>query len=119
MILAHPSGPMFFEVSENPAYLAGGLIALGEGSARVCVAANAHGGPFCAVPEGQDGVKAYRGTVSLARLFHEALVGRSVGRALRVEFVSHPVVLGYKLFIRTKQTIPAQAQREPARAQAP
>lgn len=40
---------MFFEVSENPAHLAGGLIASGEGSARVSVAANARGGPFYAL----------------------------------------------------------------------
>ena len=59
----------------------------------------AHGGPYYAVPEGQDGVKAYRGTVSLARLFHEALVILPVARVLRVEFVGRAVFLQSLLWV--------------------
>jgi len=51
------------------------------------------GGPFCAVPKRHKSVKAYRGTVLLARLFREALVGLSVVRVLRVEFVGRAVFL--------------------------
>jgi hypothetical protein len=44
LILADSSEPMFFGVSENAASLAGRLTALGEGPARVCVAADAESG---------------------------------------------------------------------------
>jgi hypothetical protein len=53
----------------------------------------AQGGPFCAMPMRQQGVKAYRGTVLGARLFREALVGLPVVRVLRVEVVGRAVCL--------------------------
>ena len=45
------------------------------------------------MPKPQQSVKAYHGTVLVARLLHEALVGLPVVRVLRVEFVGHAVFL--------------------------
>ena len=73
---------------------------------RACTGSRAHGGPSCAIPKSRQRVKAYRGTVLVARLFHEALLGLPVARALRVEVVGRALLLqsplGVVLVLKTE-----------------